>query len=311
MGSFMKYIIFTSSWNERIGGIVCLHKLCDTINRMGGEAFLYPEFEVIEVDRFKFFRSFRRAIKSYLRSNKVLEVNPNFITPLLSGNLKNLNKKDWIAIYPEVTYGNPLGAVNVVRWLLHKPGYHTGLIGYSAGDIFLKFNSAIQDLNFHGAINPDIELKVIHYPTNIYNMEAVSPKRSGTAYCIRKGRNKKIVHDTSNSVLIDGMSHFEVASIFKSVHTFYSYDTYTAYSLFAVMCGCRSVVIPDENVSIESWYPDPSDRLGIAYGLEDLDSASESAAGAIARVHEEIQSSDHNVIKFMEFCEAKFLSISN
>ena len=141
-------------------------------------------------------------------------------------------------------------------------------------------------------------------------MEAVSQERRGTAYCMRKGRNKKIVHDTSDSVLIDDKSHFEVASIFKSVHTFYSYDTYTAYSLFAVMCGCRSVVIPDEGVSIESWYPNPSDRLGIAYGLDSLESASESAASAIARVNEEIQSSDHNVKKFMEFCEVKFLPTS-
>jgi hypothetical protein len=37
------------------------------------------------------------------------------------------------------------------------------------------------------------------------------------------------------------------------VETFISYDTYTAYSLFAVLCECESVVIPDEGVSEEAY----------------------------------------------------------
>ncbi|MES3040232.1 MAG: WavQ [Pseudomonadota bacterium] len=303
----MKYIIFTSSWDEKIGGVVCLHKLCDTINRLGGQAFLYPTFDIVEFDRFSFFRSLRRVFKNYFRSKKTLSVNSKFITPSFYGDVADLRGGDWVVVYPEVIYGNPLGAKNVVRWLLHNPGFHTGKIGYSAGDVFFRFNSAIKDFSFYGAVLPGIDLKVIHYPTDLYNMKNIESCREGTAYCLRKGRDKKITHDLADSILIDNKPHAEVASIFKAAEIFYSYDTYTAYSLFAVMCGCKSVVIPDAGVPIESWYPDSSDRLGIAYGIDEIAAAAETADEAIKRVYVEIEESDNNVKKFISFCEAHFL----
>ena len=73
------------------------------------------------------------------------------------------------------------------------------------------------------------------------------------------------------------MSHPEIAGIFKRVKTFISYDTYTAYSRFAVLCGCESVVVPDEGVTKEQWRPNPADRYGVAYGFSDIEAASRTA----------------------------------
>lgn len=303
----MRYIIFSGSWNEKIGGIVCLHKLCDSINRLGGNAALCPEFDLVFFDRNKFFWSIRKVLKSYLRSKKKISLNPEFITPLFYGDVASLkDADDFVVIYPEITYGNPLRAKNVVRWLLHNPGFHSGRIGYASGDVFFKFNSAIKDFEFYGSVTPGLDLKVIHYPVDVYNMKDVSQSRSGSAYCIRKGRGKEIVHDMSDSILIDNMSHAEVSSVFKSVNTFYSYDVYTAYSLFAIMCGCRSVVIPDAGVSIENWYPNPLDRLGITYGIDGA-CAAQTEGDAIKRVNSELEASDDNVRKFMSYCEHHFL----
>jgi hypothetical protein len=92
-------------------------------------------------------------------------------------------------------------------------------------------------------------------------------QRKGTAYCLRKGKDKELVHDLMDSVLIDGKSHAEIAKIFKSVDRFISYDTLTAYSRFAALCGCTSIVVPDSGVSIDDWYPNDKDRCGISYGF--------------------------------------------
>jgi hypothetical protein len=108
---------------------------------------------------------------------------------------------------------------------------------------------------------------------DIYNTNGASDQRSGSAYCVRKGNGKQLQHDLNNSILIDGKSHAEVADIFKRVKTFYSYDTTTTYSHFAVLCGCDSVVIPDPGVSEIEWREDPKDRYGIAYGLDNIESA--------------------------------------
>ena len=51
--------------------------------------------------------------------------------------------------------------------------------------------------------------------------------------------------------------------------SFISYDSLTAYSRFAVLSGCVSIVIPDQGVSADEWYPNTKDRWGIAYGLSD------------------------------------------
>lgn len=270
-----KFIIFTPSYDENSGGTVVLHKLCHVLNELGYESYVKPYTYSYEVKRTNWKLFIWRLLKwSFLSSIRGFKTNPAFNTPIFKGDSVDEN---WIVIYPEVVFGNPLNAENVVRWLLHQPGFHEGNIFYGKNELYFKFNSAIEDFNFPGSVTSYNELKVVHYPLEYYNLDDVAPQRTGTAYCLRKGRNKKIIHDVTDSILIDGKSHAEVASIFKSVKRFVSYDTLTAYSIFAVLCGCESIVIPDEGVSIEDWYPNPSDRYGIAYGFENVDSALSTA----------------------------------
>jgi len=86
-------------------------------------------------------------------------------------------------------------------------------------------------------------IMTIHSPPKEYCLKGVSPKRQGSAYLIRKGAGKPIVHDLTDSICIDGMTHAETAAVFKRVKTFISYDPLTAYSTYAILCGCRSVVM--------------------------------------------------------------------
>ena len=46
-----RYIIFTPSYDENIGGIVVLNKLCSLLNDLGEDAYLYPYFNTYEMNK--------------------------------------------------------------------------------------------------------------------------------------------------------------------------------------------------------------------------------------------------------------------
>ena len=260
----VKFIIFSPSYDSNVGGVIVLHKLCHLLNELGYQAELYPAFSTVDKS---IISSSWGMVKIFIKSifNKY-KTNINFQTPIFNFVFNKIND-DCIVIYPEVVNGNPLRAKNVVRWLLHNPGFHTGKVNYAKGELYFKFNSAIKDFYFPGSIMSNNELEIIDYPLQYYNNLNNDINRSGTAYCLRKGKDKEIVHDIENSILIDGKSHAEIANIFRSVNTFISYDTLTAYSFFAVLCGAESVVVPDKGVCVKEWYPNEVYRHGISYGF--------------------------------------------
>lgn len=301
-----KFLIFSPPYNEISGGIVCLHKLCSMINEAGGEAYLFPCFENLEISKANIIRPALKLVRDYIRSFMPYRQNDSFNTRYMARIPSTMDWDDWIVIYFEQVFGNPLGAKNVVRWLLHTPGFHTGSVYYGPNELYIKFNNAVRDFSFPGSTVSQQELKVIHYPLEYYNQVDAKSERSGSAYCIRKGKRKIIQHDLSNSILIDGKSHKEVSEIFKRVKTFISYDSYTAYSLFAVLCGCESVVIPDDGVDEKTWYPDPSDRYGIAYGFENLPKALQTRHLVYDRIVSEHQDSFEDVQNFIQNAESFF-----
>jgi predicted Ser/Thr protein kinase len=265
-----KIIIYAPSYSDKVGGTIALHKLCHIINEIGGKAYLYPMFRSVVINKRVFGKAIWSIFKDWIRPlYKRYKVNPSFNTPVLKSLPKNMGQ--YIVIYPEITFGNPLNAKNIVRWLLHNPGFHSNIIHFGTNEFYIKYHHGFDEFTHYKSFSSKNILQIKHYPTELYNLQNTSQKRSGTAYCLRKGVGKKIVHDLRDSILIDGKSHQEIAKIFKSVKCFISYDTNTAFSHLAVLCGCDSVVIPDENVTEENWYPNPKDRYGIAYGFENIE----------------------------------------
>nr|VFJ62070.1 MAG: hypothetical protein BECKDK2373C_GA0170839_109321 [Candidatus Kentron sp. DK] len=92
-------------------------------------------------------------------------------------------------------------------------------------------------------------------------------ERKGSCRLIRKGTNQKYIPslEEDDAVRIDGLSHKETAEIFNRCETFHCHDPYTAYSVFAVFCGCTTIVYPETGVSEADWRP-IEERWGIAYG---------------------------------------------
>jgi len=281
-----KFVIFTPPYSEKSGGVLVLHKLCHELNEMGYEAYLYESFENIFFNKRFFLTPILKLFREFYRALIPLKINNSFNAPVI--NKKTDFNDDYIVIYYEQVFGNPLNAKNIVRWLLHTPGYHTKNVFYGFNEYIIRYDSSVKEFNFPNSYSSPKNLKIIHYPLDYYNNFDVSEKRTGTAYCVRKGKSKKMVHDMDGSVLIDDLSHQEIAKIFKRVKTFISYDSYTAYSRFAVLCGCESIVIPDEGVTKDNWYADKRNTYGLAYGFEDIDHARETSHLVLNRINEEI-----------------------
>lgn len=304
---FIRYIIFAPSYSPNAGGTVVLHKLCDLINKSGRDAVLYPFFPQFKINKknlSELIPFVRNSVGSFFRGYKT---NASFNTPIFSGQILDSD----IVVYPEIVFGNPLRAKNVVRWLLHKPGNFTGEVFYGSKELYFKFDHGlVDDFSYYGSKVSNNILKILHIPNDIYNQDGVSLERCGTAYSIRKGTNKPAVHHPKDAILIDGMSHEDIAKVFKKVKTFISYDSYSAYSTFAILCGCDSIVIPEKDLSKYDWYPDERNRYGIAYGIEDVKCARETAKLKLDLIKNYDAANTAAVEKFINETEVYFNTVT-
>lgn len=296
----MKFIIFSPAYDDSNGGSIVLHYLCHLLNEMGHQAAMVPWYKTYESDHRFLFGGLVRSLGSKLRMiRKGFTVCPGLDTPVTYKPPYPL-PHDVVAVYPEGVASNPLSAKNVVRWLLHRPGYHTGKVCYGVNELYFDYNAFSSDFGIPGSKLSKNKLFIAKYHDHLYNKQgALTPAaRFGTAYCIRKGQGKKMVHDLDNSILIDGLNHEEISAIFKRVKTFISYDTKTMYSLMALACGAESVVVPDTGVSKEQWEPNAVRAYGIAYGLDDLENARRTIPDALEQLDEFSVSSKQAVAEF-------------
>jgi hypothetical protein len=293
------FIVFADSFNENNGGVIALHRLCDLLNREGERALLWPARRPPWYAERRLSSAWSALRFGARQLRKPYRVWPGFVTPLAQSE----ELPGAIVVYPEIVVGNPLRGDRVVRWLLHKPGFHKGKIGFGAADRFFFYQHAFND----PALNPDASnlLKTVFLRDDIYRRWNFGP-RHGTCYILRKGKGRTTVHDLRDSVCVDKLSHAAMAEVFNRVATCVSYDAYTMYSHFAALCGCDSVIVPEEGVSKESWYPDPDDRLGLAYGFDDIDNARASAPRLLAHLKAQESTANTTVSAFVAKCVGYF-----
>lgn len=300
-----KFIIFAPDYDENVGGVIALHRLCHLLNIEGENAFLWPfckprwRYPELIKTTFRFlYRLITKRANIYNQEN--YKVFADFITPIA----KYSYLKNAIVIYPEIVNGNPLFSKNIVRWFLYKPGQHTGIVDYGDNELYFYYQKSFNDEK----LNPNSEnlLQTLFIRDEIYHQTNFGP-RSGTCYILRKGRGRKLVHDKEKSVLIDGLSHTETAKLFNSVEMCISYDLYTLYSQYAALCGCISVVVPEEGLTKEDWIPDEKKRYGVAYGFNDIDHAIETRKYILPMLKEEEKMANLTVRNFIKKCERYFL----
>ena len=293
------FIVFADSFDENNGGVIALHRLCDLLNREGERALLWPARRLPWDDARRGASAWAALRFGTRQLRKPYRTWPGFQTPLARAE----DLPGAIVVYPEIVVGNPLAGERVVRWLLHKPGFHKGKIGFGPTDRFFFYQHAFND----PALNPETDnlLKTVFLRDDVYRRTNFGARR-GSCYILRKGKGRPIVHDLHDSVCVDKLSHAEMAVVFNRVATCVSYDLYTMYSHFAALCGCDSIVVPEDGVSKEAWYPDPDDRLGLAYGFDDVEAARASAPRLLAHLKAQETTANTTVRNFVAKCSGYF-----
>ncbi len=305
-----KFLITAGDFNELSGGVLALHMLCHLLNRLGQEAYICPFVSSQESRPTTNFGGVGSALKAWIRwhltqKKRPLHTSADLSTPILS-DLKIVRRNpNWIVIYPETVFGNPLLGQNVVRWLLHHPGILNGTFAFSKNELHIRYSDWVQPVE-SPILNVAASRLVVYARPQCYTMGLQESERTGTAYCLRKGKGREIVHSLDGSILIDGLPHQQVAEILKRVKTFISYDLYTSYSEFAAICGCDSVVVPDTNLSEEQWHSNESERWGIAYGFDKLPWARQTVTLLWERLKIFESESEKNVENFVSLCHRIF-----
>lgn len=265
-----EFVVFAPPYDPNVGGYIALHYLCHLLNEVGYKAHLVPFFnsaEISPIDADSLVTKLLDQRAEIQKSNYT--INAAWNTPIYRRPWRGIAKRDdLVVVYPEVVFGNPLRAKNVARWLLHDPGFHNKQVYFVPGEVHFRY------LEMHRPVPvPWIEiaeqlLTVTYVPWEHYQPPPEGSPREGTAYLLRKGKGKPLVHDLADSIQIDGMSHAQIGEIFRRVQTFISYDTRTMYSALAAIAGAESVIIPDADIDEDDWQPVEPYRYGIAYGWE-------------------------------------------
>lgn len=286
MSNSRNFIIYSPSYKGDSGGIIVLHKLCHILNEQGHKAYLWP-------DRIGTKQTYRKKLRNQLFPKHYI-TNPEFNTPVAKSS--DLSSQS-LVIYPETVIGNPLKGRRIARWLLHKPGFHTGKVGFTPGELIFAFDDYCIDTHYD--IDPKNKLFVLAL-NSAYNAIEVGA-REGSCYMMRKGLGRTLVHDLAGSIQVDGLDHEELAAVFRKTKYFYCYDELTLYSQYAALCGCISIVIPDQFKTRAEWVKNhPISKYGIAYGLDDVNHAVETQ-GKVAEYFQDLEKeSRETVSRFVE-----------
>lgn len=269
----MRFLIYAPGYREESGGIMVLHYLCHLLNSQGTESFLVPDFGAPDTTLRSPFSSLVKLYERKIRRIYKYSLSDDMHTPVLNKDCFEVAAQgSSIVIYPETTFGNPLGAKNVVRWLLHDPGFHSGYIGFGRGDLQVKYSNWVRAVDYPGSAVLDKPLSIIKLPQDYEKKLRSKPGeiRKGTAYILRKGVERVPSKNVLDGIIVDHMKLREIKHIFGKVENVVSFDTKTFLSRLAALYGCNSIVVPERGVSIDEWDPDGDLRLGVAYGFPDL-----------------------------------------
>jgi hypothetical protein len=152
--------------------------------------------------------------------------------------------QDVVAIYPEIQQGNPVGAKDVVRYILNKPGvmgakdqfgnFTPGPTTFDPNDKIYVFSK------IYDTFNVDFQHILFLPIINTHLFKDQKKKRTKTCYLIGKGHNK-LIHPKGSIEITRAFAQDQqaLADLLNECEVLYGYDKMSAMYEIARLCGCR------------------------------------------------------------------------
>lgn len=319
-----KFVIMTN--RPGFGGPIVLYKLCSLLCDAGYDAKIFP-CEIYYED----YADKNWKTKLWFWSKLSLYYNQLFFIRRLkvklfpSGNYQGKAYKgisyvpikgckykllpvvdeNTIVVYPEVIYGNPLHAQNVVRYMLYKTDMYADPKAYDVNDLFFCFREIFNDHK----VNPtNRTLKVFHFDLDLYKQTNFG-KRSGICYVIRKGKDRKDLPKSFDGPVVDDMTEPEIVEAFNSCEKVYLYDLQTSYANIAALCGCIPISVLEPGKSKADYIgKDDPEPYGRAFGdtPEEIEYAIDTRDLLRQRFKDREEENVKEVNNFLKECELHF-----
>lgn len=167
---------------------------------------------------------------------------------LTKGQLVQTNvkwKTPFVAIYPEITHGNPLEGQKVVRYILNKPGVMASY-GVPGPTKFDKTDEIYVFSRIYDTFGVDDE-HIMFLPILDLNLfKDNKKKRNKTCYFVGKGKNLGL-HPKDSIEINRSLSsdQEQLADLFNTCSVMYTYENPTAMVEIARLCGCPVVFFPE------------------------------------------------------------------
>lgn len=245
------YVIMAGPYLSNSAGVICLHRLCDALNRLGYPSFVSVNSRTIRVD------SSRES--------------PHLNAKLIEWHVAEaLCAQGYTAVYPETISGNPWRAASVVRWVLNRPGLLGGEERYDESEKVFYYTDLFL---------PYIKNRVagkLHMPTIDQSLffceDGKESRRSFDCYYVGKSKWQDGIFDPAQVLEITRTSppKEELGKLFRATRVLYCFDNSTILAYEALLCGCKVVIIPDGTQTKEDYQKLELGMEGVAWGVDEL-----------------------------------------
>ncbi len=227
-----------------------------------------------------------------------------------------------IVIYPEIIEGNPLNAKNVIRFILFSLKLNNR---YNIINTWDKTDYIINWLKWEKSNEKYIQ---IYLPFIDLDYKNLNLKRSNNTCClIKKGLyfydDNDIIYEIYKNkyILLDKLNKQDIINYFNTCKYFYTFDPVTAYTAYAIICGCIPIIKPLKNYNKEEYINTflscelCSLRNGFAYGdsPEEIENAEKTLEigknEALQLLSSEV--SDYYINKFVILLNDQFIFNKN
>jgi hypothetical protein len=252
------YLIFTPNYVEHSNGIRSLFELGRALGEKGFRVYFTND---TAVSLFKTPQNYPGLVFIDFHSARYI-----------------LRFGKFVAVYPEIVFGNPLGASRVVRYILAPVGSNAGPTTFSDNDLKFVYSNNFYSKPFSGKLKPPFIDTEIFYPGKIPQERDLSLIYFGKVKLVEANTEVELPEKFKNFTLIGRTTPQKkfLGDMFRKAKILVSYDTLTALAYEAAYCGCPVVLLSNDQELAQKLKQDEMKGYGICVGLENLWQAEET-----------------------------------